>query len=203
MGSSTTHKSKDNPGKSKEKSREKEEKKSKESKKVTPPPESSSEEESESEEESSSASEEEESSSSEEEESGSESEEVKETTEQEKAKPAGALRAAEVFALPDGFTEVDNERSNNPFSADRLKGKQIWLFTAPVGVPLSEVKKFKIEHLSRRKPVVEVKGKKFCLREEDAVEEAGTQILLPSEKSKGRYVTGGFQYDELRSSADF
>ncbi|KAA8906537.1 DNA-directed RNA polymerase I subunit RPA34.5-domain-containing protein [Sphaerosporella brunnea] len=92
------------------------------------------------------------------------------------------------YQPPQNFTALsaaDSLRDSNPFSAANLKGKQLWFITAPANAPISRLPAFSPVDVAEGNPVMEIKGRSFCLNEDTEALDGSVKIMFPD--SKGVY----------------
>ncbi|CCX09797.1 DNA-directed RNA polymerase I subunit RPA34.5-domain-containing protein [Pyronema domesticum] len=83
------------------------------------------------------------------------------------------------YKAPIGFDPLSKDKSlkTSPFTAANLKGKEIWLISAPAGAPLTKLAKISAQDVAEGNPVLETKGgRSYLLKSE---EEGAEVVMVP------------------------
>ncbi|KAI5817029.1 DNA-directed RNA polymerase I subunit RPA34.5-domain-containing protein [Pyronema omphalodes] len=109
-------------------------------------------------------------------------------------------KAVYKFKAPIGFDPLSKDKSlkTNPFTAANLKGKEIWLISAPAEAPLTKLAKIVAQDVAEGNPVMQTKGgRSYLLKNE---EEGEKVVMVPGAdgfyRQSGQPVTRTFRLVE-------
>lgn len=88
------------------------------------------------------------------------------------------------------------------FSGSNLKGKQIWYFTAPAGVPISAIQSMSLQDAKDGNPVLNHKGRDYAFLQDSTGDKTYTKIMIPNSAEKG-YNTGTYSESLENQGVEF
>lgn len=71
------------------------------------------------------------------------------------------------------------------FAKSNLKGKQIWYFTAPASVPISEIKTMSLQDAKDGNPILKHNEGNYAFLQDSTEDKTYTKIMVPNSAEHG------------------